>query len=436
MSSDETMAADEPAPARDVAVVPAKERHRARSITATVLGVLSVIVLVAAVVTVWATATILRPEPVAELVGDALAEPDVQAAFADKLAAEAVSAVDLETRLTAALPAQLQRFAPTLTAGAQAAVERAMAEALGTEEVQRVVVRLVERAHAKAMRLLEGDGIGHGVSIEDGTVTINALPLISVALGAIQSRGLLENVKLPDLKADGDPSQQIAELSAAVNRPLPATFGQLVVYRSASLAKAQANLQNAQDMLVLAKRATWLVVILWAVLVAAALIVATRRWKATLILGLGTIAGMVLLRSAARRVVVKAPDLAERSGGKAAIRAILGGATESLLRLAGVLLLVGLLAAAIAILRRRQWRSDLVLVVAVAAGSAVVGIVGLSIWTLIIGIVVGVAVPYLARLLLPVGPPSAGPTSPTATEPSAPEAPTPIATTSTAPAPA
>ena len=67
MSSDETMAADEPAPATDVAVVPAKERHRARSITATVLGVLSVIVLVAAVVTVWATATILRPEPVAEL---------------------------------------------------------------------------------------------------------------------------------------------------------------------------------------------------------------------------------------------------------------------------------------------------------------------------------------------------------------------------------
>ena len=405
--------------------MPAKERHRARSITATVLGVLSVIVLVVAVVVVWASATILRPEPVAQLVGDALAEPDVQAAFADRLAAEAVSAVDLETRLTAVLPAQLQRFAPTLAAGAQAAVERVMADALGTEEVQQVVVKLVERAHAVAMRLLEGDGIGHGVSIEDGTVTINALPLISVALGAIQSRGLLEGVKLPDLKADGDPTQQIAELSTALNRPLPANFGQLVVYQSDSLANAQANLQNAQDMLVLAKRGVVLVVIVWAVLVAAALIVATRRWRATLILGLGTVAGMVLLRSAARQVVVKGPDLARKSGGKAAIRAILEGASESLLRLAGVMLLIGLLAATVAILRRRQWRTDLVLVVAVAAGSAVVGIVGLSIWTVIVGIIVGVAVPYLARLLLPVGPPSAGPTSPTATEPSAPEAPAP-----------
>ena len=190
-------------------------------------------------------------------------------------------------------------------------------------------------------------------------------------------------------------------------------------------------------MLVLAKRAVWLVVIVWAVLVAAALIVATRRWRATLILGLGTVAGMVLLRSAVRGVVVKAPDLARKSGGKAAIRAILGGASESLLRLAGVMLLIGLLAAAVAVLRRRQWGTDLVLVVAVAAGAAVVGILGLSIWTLLAGIVVGVAVPYLARLLLPAASPPAGP-SPTATEPSTPEAPAPepITPPSAAPAPA
>src|SRR4051794_25964030 len=193
----------------DVAPVPA-QRHRARSIVASVLGVLTVLVLTVSVVAVWARTTVLDGEKVATLIGDALDQPEVQTALADKITVEVFAAVDVQNRVTELLPDQLQRFAPTITAGAQQAVERALSEVLGREKVNDLVVTMVERAHALAMKLLEGDGLSHGISVKDGVVTINLLPLIGVGLSAVQDIGLLSNVTLPDLSASDDPQQQIA----------------------------------------------------------------------------------------------------------------------------------------------------------------------------------------------------------------------------------
>ena len=57
-------------------------RQRGRTVGAAVLGVVAVLVLSITLVAVWAKATVLRAEPVADLVGDALAEPEVQSALA------------------------------------------------------------------------------------------------------------------------------------------------------------------------------------------------------------------------------------------------------------------------------------------------------------------------------------------------------------------
>ena len=93
----------------DPAAPPA--RSRVRTVIATVLGVLTVLVLVVTVVAVWAKATVLRSEPVAELVGDAIAEPDVQVALSAYLADQVAASVDLDTRLIDLLPDSLDRFA-------------------------------------------------------------------------------------------------------------------------------------------------------------------------------------------------------------------------------------------------------------------------------------------------------------------------------------
>src|SRR6478735_238610 len=392
----------------DVTPAPAQS-HRARTIVSTVLGVLTVLVLVVSVVAVWARATVLNGDKLATLVGHALDEPEVQAGLADRITTEVFTAADVQNRLTEALPAQLQRFAPSITAGAQQAVERALTDVLGSDRVNEMVQTLVERAHKLALRLLEGDGLSHGVTIKDGVVTLNLLPLIDIGLSAVQEKtGLLSDVTLPNLDASGDPQEQVAALSAAINRPLPADFGQLVVYRSEALANAQENLQMAQRLLVLSQRAVWLMVALFVVLAAATILVAARRWRAALVLGIGAAGAMVLLRSATREVVNRGPDIVTKPGAKAATRVILEGVSTGLLRLAGVMLLIGLVTAVVAVLVRKQWRADLILVAAVAIGVAIPAAIGLNIWSALIGLVVGIAVPFLANWLLPDSSPKSG----------------------------
>lgn len=391
-----------------VATATPPERHRARSIIATVLGILTVVVLVVAVVAVWARATVLRKERVSDIVASALDQPEVQAALAQRIATELFTAVDVQAAVTNVLPDQLDRFAGSITSGAQTAVERSMEKVLAKPEVQQVFVTVVERAHDRLIQLLEGDGLVDGITVVDGAVTVNLLPLIGRALTFVQNLGLLDNLQVPALTADGDPDEQIAQLSQALGRPLPADFGQMVVYQSDSLANAQTQVQAAQDMFIIAMRAVVLIVILWVVLAAATILVSPRRWRAALLLAIGSAAALVILRSVVRQVVVAAPSLVEQPGAKAATDAVVSTAAESLLRLAGVLLLVGLIVAAAAIVRRRRWRDDLILVGAVAMGVAIVAVAGPSIWSLLVGLVAGVAVPFVARWLLPEPGPTDG----------------------------
>ncbi|MFT3852212.1 MAG: hypothetical protein QM733_05680 [Ilumatobacteraceae bacterium] len=398
------------------AVAAPPERHRGRSTASAVLGVLTVLLLVVSTVAVWASATVLRRERAAAIVGDALAEPEVQAALADRITTEVANAIDLPSLVTQLLPSDLGRFGSMIAAGAQEAVERALTNLLGQEQVQQLLVTIVEKAHDAAMHLLEGGGFVDGVTVQNGVVTLNLLPLVDDALALVQKTGLLGSITLPTLDAAGDPQQQIAALEQALGRDLPDDFGQIVVYQSEALANAQANLQMAQDMLVAAKRYLVLALVLLVVCAVATILLAVQRWRAALLVGVGAAGAMVLLRAAVRMVVATAPDLVAKPAAKTAVRVILDSATGSLMRVAGVLLLVGLVVVAIGMMRRREWRADLILVVAVAAGVAVPAAAGLSIWSLLAGLVVGIVLPFVARWLLSHAPhtPEGGPTPPAA----------------------
>lgn len=81
----------------------------------------------------------------------------------------------------------------------------------------------------------------------------------------------------------------------------------------------------------------------------------------------------------------------------AAVEIILGGATQSLLRVAAV---VGVAAAAGAIavvLVTQRQRAELALVAATAAGTVTLAVLGFSIWSLLAGLVVAAAVLWLTR---------------------------------------
>ncbi len=362
---------------------------RGRSIAAGIFGVLAILVLMVTTVAVWARATAFNSDRVATIVGEALAEPEAQTALADYITEQVFNAVDVDAVLNSVLPAPLTRLEPVLAAGAQTAVQRGVTQLLANPEVQNVLEQIVERAHARAMQLLEGDGLVDGITVVDGEVTVNMLPLIGRGIGRLQELGLFSDVQVPELTADGNPEEQIAALSEATGRNIPADFGQLVVYQSDRLADAQASLETAQRIFVLVKRTVWVLVGLTIVLIAATILVARRRWRATLLLGVGGAAAMIVTRAAVRRVVDDAPELAARPGGRAATAAIVDAASTSLLRLAGLILLVAIAATVLGLLRRHWRRGDLVLVAAVALGAAVVVVLDISIVSLLLGIVVG-----------------------------------------------
>jgi hypothetical protein len=79
---------------------------------------------------------------------------------------------------------------------------------------------------------------------------------------------------------------------------------------------------------------------------------------------------------------------------------MLGDASTGLFRLAGVLTILAVLAVVVALFRRQWRRDDLILVGAVLVGVAVVAVIGISLISLLLGIVAGVGVVVGVRAVL------------------------------------
>ena len=149
-----------------------------RSVVAAVCGVLAVVCLTLALIGVWARATVFDSDKVGEIVSTALSDPEVTAGLATWVTDEVFTAIDVESALSNVLPGNLDRLAPTITAGAESVVDRGLTRRSPTRTVQQALTEAVERAHSALMQLLSGDGLVDGITVEDGAVTVNLLPLV------------------------------------------------------------------------------------------------------------------------------------------------------------------------------------------------------------------------------------------------------------------
>ena len=231
----------------------------------------------------------------------------------------------------------------------------------------------------------------------DGEVTVNLLPLIGRGLTRVQELGLFDDLEVPDL---APVAIRTSRSPTSNRRPVgicPTTSASSSSTRAISSPSRQASLESAQRVFAIAKRAVWVLVGLTIVLLVATVLFARDRWRAALWLGLGGVVAMVITRGIVHRVVEEAPDIAAEPGGRAAISAIVGGASTSLLRLAGVILVVAAAVTALALFRRHWRRSDLVLVGAVLAFVVIVAVLGVSVVSLLVGLVVALLVPVAVR---------------------------------------
>jgi hypothetical protein len=382
-----------------------------RTIGAAILGVIAVLGLLCSVVGFWARDTVFDEKEVAASVEAAIQEPGVSDALATRLTDRVMSALDLQTKINEVLPPPLQRFTPAIVGGTAQLLESRLSARLADPESRAALVAGFERSYRAFLDVLEGEGLVDGITVDDDAVTVNFLPLIAEGLQAVQQFGLLDNATIPELSREGNPSEQIAQLESGLGRDLPDDFGQIVVYRSASLAEKSETLERAQQLLVVAKRALVLMVIVTVVAIAGMVLVARNRLRATLWMLLGAGATFIVARALVNKVRDDLPSVARAPAGEAALRAVTSSLTDGLVKALGVLAVLFVLGAFVvyvvdadSALRRRvatrtgtsslrgaiaAYRVPVALIAAVAA-LLVITIGGFSVLSLIVALALAV----------------------------------------------
>ncbi len=329
---------DEPQPTR-------RETSRIRTIFSVIFGIIAVVGLFASTVAVWANGVLFNSDKVASAAEKAIQQPEAAGSMATYVSDQLFTIVDLEALLEAQLPETLDPLSGVIVGGAREFVEGQLTELLQKPGVQAVLVGIIRTGHAQLMKVLNGDGLFDGVSVNDGRVTLNMLPLVALGFSQIQKLGLLADVTLPDLSAGGDPSKQISSLETTFGRDLPDNFGQLTVFEGDAAAQASEVVQQAQHMVVLVKRAITLILVVTVVSFVASLLLANRRRRAIVVLGLASAAVMLIARTAIKQTLARTPNLVINPGARQALAAALGDLAGDLVRMVTLLVLIGLIAA-------------------------------------------------------------------------------------------
>jgi hypothetical protein len=349
--------------------------RRALSILAAVLGVIGVLGVLVSVVGIWAHQVLFKPGEVSAAVDQALLEPEVTEALADRLTEQVLAAVSIEDLVEDRLPSSLDDLAPLFVGGITTVVNEGLTRVLDSDAAREVITGATERAHRAVMAILDEGGLVEGLTVVDGAVTVNLLPLLGRGFDRLQQAGLLQDVDLPELERGGDPAEQIEDLEAALDRDLPDDFGQLVVYQSESLAAAKESVARAQQALAVVRRGILLVLVLTVACLVGSTLLAANRRRALLALGLGTAAAMAIGRAVIRTVEREAPSVATRPGGRAAIDAIVSSLADGLLTALMFMLLVGLVLAGVMFLRGSSRPAQAFRGTAAATGSSVRAVV-------------------------------------------------------------
>jgi hypothetical protein len=276
-------------------------RSKARGVVTIVLVVLSVLCLSAAVPGTWTRRTVLNTDRYVELTSEIAQDPAVQAYLATEITNAAFEALDVQGRLETALgeiQPQLAFLAAPITQSVRDVVQDQVEKLLASDRFATLWAEANRVAHDQILSVLQGDS--ESVSIVDGKVVINTLPIINEVLKGVA--GLASDlvgkpVELPEITADTVPSEAITKLEAALGVDLPDDLGAIAVYDSDEIATVQQAV-NGFD------RGVVLLVALWLLTFIGAMAVSQRR-RRTLIQLMTAFAVVIVLE---RRFAIASVD--------------------------------------------------------------------------------------------------------------------------------
>ena len=359
-----------------------ERRRRMRRISAPILALVTVLIFAAAVPATWAHREFLNTDRYVAIVGPLAGNPDVQQALARELTNEVFTALPIQQNIAGALPPRASFLAGPLTSAIKTFVHNQVLKVVQSNAFQTFWVQANRFVHAQVLAILNGQGT-QTLTIKNGKVLLNLLPLVNLALKQIQTvaNGLLPaNVTIPTITVNEVPQQAVQKLNAALGTDLPPNFGAIAVYDAKNLEAVQKAVRAFDRVLIL-------LLILLPILLAVTLWVSVRR-RRTLI---EVMTGFALVLVLERRLALAAlGDVVNktRPENRAAVRALTGQISHTLLVFTGWLLVISLVVLLIALVTgpyrwavaMRRWVADLGRAIVDSASSPKVASSAAVIW--------------------------------------------------------
>jgi hypothetical protein len=247
---------------------------------------------------------------------------------------------------------QLQDLAAPIASGLEARIAIRIDEFAATPEFQGLLVEGTEVAHTKAVALLRGDVDRlPNLEVAAGEVRLNLVPIVARVLEDLVDQGLgaIGIEEIPLIDPFEDPEASLDRLATALDADLPADFGQLTVMSEAEFAALQSAARLADQLV-------WALVLLSVVLLAATIVVAPRRRRVLVQLGLGIGAATVITVWLLRGTEEAIAGTAATPQGRAALALLTEATVDSLRSATDVVLATSIGIAVVAyLLGRPPW---------------------------------------------------------------------------------
>jgi hypothetical protein len=343
-------------------VAPARRPSRLRRLLIGFLVLLCCLGVVVTGITLWTHYTVMNTDGYMRLVGPIGKDPQAIQALSEYVGDQAVTATDLQQRVTDALPTQAQFFAGPITSVVADFIAKGAKKVLSSPQAYDLWLKVNRLAHEKIIAFLRGDTTR--VYTQGDDVKLNLLPLVSQVLVWVDEKlpgGLGARFSPPVITPEMDPTAAIQEVANWSGKPLPSDFGQITLLQSDALGPAQSAVKWFD-------RLAWIVPLVTLGLIALTIWLSRRRGRTAIAIGIGAAIAIVLTRVIIKRASLALTDKLEAGGGLSVAKDVVNASLGPLTTITIWIVVIGVLAAVLVwFLGRRDLRDG-----AVAVGRRVV----------------------------------------------------------------
>ncbi|HEX5095008.1 MAG TPA: hypothetical protein VFX21_03310 [Acidimicrobiia bacterium] len=238
----------------------------------------------------WMRGVVFRESRWKQTIAPLGSDDEVQAALAAWAGTEIRQVIDVKPYLEDILPSGAQGLASPLSFAIEGFIAERAASFFESDQFSELWERSTVRLHSAVLKVLRGDS--EAVSVRDGQVVLNLVPILNQVLASISdelSQLLNRDINLPQIDPNTPASEAIERLSSALGRELPDDFGQIVVFDSDQLTEVQTTLRWFNSGAIVLG-------IVAVLLIAATLLVSPHRRRTVISLGVSIAVVTALLR--------------------------------------------------------------------------------------------------------------------------------------------